>query len=89
MPNVPAASHRRVRGSNAVPLLLVLADSSMRAPTPGAPRMRLRVLLVSLALAPDGTRRDQLNQAPCLACHKPQEANSYVFTIDVLRKAAG
>ena len=36
----------------------------------------------------DGTRRDQLNQAPCLACHKPQEANSYVFTLDVLRKAA-
>jgi len=38
--------------------------------------------------APDGTRRDQLNQAPCLACHKPQEANSYVFTMDKLRKAA-
>jgi len=36
----------------------------------------------------DGTRRDQLNQAPCLACHKPQEANSYVFTLDALRKAA-
>ncbi|HEY4214031.1 MAG TPA: cytochrome P460 family protein [Steroidobacteraceae bacterium] len=39
--------------------------------------------------AADGTRRDQLNQAPCLACHKPQEANSYVFTLDKLRKAAG
>jgi len=39
--------------------------------------------------ARDGTRRDQLNQAPCLACHKPQEANSYVFTMDKLRKAAG
>jgi len=38
---------------------------------------------------PDGKRRDQLNQAPCLACHKPQEANSYVFTMDELRKAAG
>jgi len=37
---------------------------------------------------PDGTRRDQLNQAPCLACHKPQEANSYVFTLDQLRKAS-
>jgi cytochrome c553 len=37
----------------------------------------------------DGARRDQLNQAPCLACHKPQEANSYVFTMDALRKAAG
>jgi cytochrome c553 len=36
----------------------------------------------------EGTRRDQLNQAPCLACHKPQEANSYVFTLDALRKAA-
>jgi len=36
----------------------------------------------------DGTRRDQLNQAPCLACHKPQEANSYVFTLDALRRAA-
>jgi hypothetical protein len=38
--------------------------------------------------APDGKRRDQLNQAPCLACHKPQEPNSYVFTMDKLRKAA-
>ena len=38
---------------------------------------------------PDGKRRDQLNQAPCLACHKPQEANSFVFTLDKLRKAAG
>ena len=36
----------------------------------------------------DGKRRDQLNQAPCLACHKPQEANSYVFTMDALRKAS-
>jgi hypothetical protein len=36
----------------------------------------------------DGKRRDQLNQAPCLACHKPQEANSYVFTLELLRKAA-
>jgi cytochrome c553 len=36
----------------------------------------------------DGKRRDQLNQAPCLACHKAQEANSYVFTLDKLRKAA-
>jgi cytochrome c553 len=38
---------------------------------------------------PDGKRRDQLNQAPCLACHKPQEANSFVFTLEKLRKAAG
>ena len=38
--------------------------------------------------APDGTRRDQLNQAPCLACHKPREADSYVFTLDKLRAAA-
>jgi cytochrome c553 len=37
----------------------------------------------------EGTRRDELNQAPCLACHKPQEANSYVFTLDALRRAAG
>jgi hypothetical protein len=37
----------------------------------------------------EGTRRNELNQAPCLACHKPQEANSYVFTLDALRKAAG
>jgi cytochrome c553 len=37
---------------------------------------------------PDGVRREQLNQAPCLACHKPQEANSYVFTMDKLRTAA-
>jgi len=38
---------------------------------------------------PDGKRRDQLNQAPCLACHKPQETNSFVFTLDKLRKATG
>ena len=35
----------------------------------------------------EGKRRDQLNQAPCLACHKPQEANSFVFTLDRLRTA--
>lgn len=38
--------------------------------------------------APDGKRRDQLNQAPCLACHKPAEGTSYVFTLDKLRAAA-
>lgn len=37
--------------------------------------------------APDRMRRDQLNQAPCLACHKPQEANSYVFTLSALKAA--
>lgn len=40
------------------------------------------------AFGPDGARRDQLNQAVCLACHKPQEASSYVFTLDKLRAAA-
>ncbi len=40
----------------------------------------------------DKARRDSLNQAQCLACHKPAEANSYVFTMKALRekaKAAG
>lgn len=36
----------------------------------------------------DGTRRDALNQAPCLACHKPLAADSYVFTLQALRAAA-
>ncbi len=40
------------------------------------------------AFAADGKRRDQLNQAPCMACHKPQEANSYVFTLDKLKAVA-
>lgn len=33
-------------------------------------------------------RRDTLNQAQCLACHKPAEANSYVFTMKDLRETA-
>lgn len=35
-----------------------------------------------------GARRDALNQAQCLACHRPQAADSYVFTIKALRAAA-
>ena len=33
-------------------------------------------------------RNDGLNQAQCLACHHPQAANSYVFTLAELRGAA-
>jgi cytochrome c553 len=35
-----------------------------------------------------GGRRDNVNQAPCLACHKPIAADSYVFTMKALRAAA-
>jgi cytochrome c553 len=34
----------------------------------------------------DGKRRDELNQAQCLACHKPKESDSYVFTLKQLRE---
>jgi cytochrome c553 len=37
--------------------------------------------------AADGARRDELNQAQCLACHKPKESDSYVFTLKQLREA--
>ena len=37
--------------------------------------------------AADGTRHDELNEAQCLACHKPKESDSYVFTIKDLREA--
>ena len=33
-------------------------------------------------------RNDRLNQAQCLACHRPQGANSHVFTMADLRAAA-
>jgi cytochrome c553 len=33
-------------------------------------------------------RNDRLNQAQCLACHRPQAANSHVFTLGELRAAA-
>jgi len=36
----------------------------------------------------DGKRRDELNQAQCLACHKPQETDNYVFTMKQLREAS-
>ena len=36
----------------------------------------------------DRARRDGLNQAPCLACHKPAVATSYVFTLKLLQEAA-
>jgi cytochrome c553 len=37
--------------------------------------------------AADAKRHDQLNEAQCLACHKPKESDSYVFTIMQLRQA--
>lgn len=33
-------------------------------------------------------RNDRLNQAPCLACHRPQAANSFVFTLPAIRARA-
>jgi cytochrome c553 len=36
--------------------------------------------------AADGKRRDELNQAQCLACHKPKESDSYVFTLQQLKE---
>jgi cytochrome c553 len=33
-------------------------------------------------------RNDRLNQAPCLACHRPQAPNSFVFTLPALRARA-
>ena len=37
--------------------------------------------------AADGERHDELNEAQCLACHKPKESDSYVFTMKQLRQA--
>jgi cytochrome c553 len=36
--------------------------------------------------AADGKRHDELNEAQCLACHKPRESDSYVFTMKQLRQ---
>ena len=33
-------------------------------------------------------RNDRLNQAPCLACHRPQAPNGFVFTLPALRARA-
>ena len=33
-------------------------------------------------------RNERLNQAPCLACHRPQAANSFVFTLPAIRARA-
>jgi hypothetical protein len=38
--------------------------------------------------AADGKRHDELNEAQCLACHKPKETDSYVFTMKLLREAS-
>ena len=38
--------------------------------------------------SPEKARRDAANQAPCLACHKPMAADSYVFTLKALKAAA-
>jgi cytochrome c553 len=35
-----------------------------------------------------GVRNDKLNQAQCLACHKPIAADSHVFTLKTLREHA-
>ena len=36
----------------------------------------------------DGKRRDELNEAQCLACHKPIGNDNYVFTMKELRQAS-
>jgi cytochrome c553 len=36
----------------------------------------------------DRVRRETLNQAPCLACHKPLASDSFVFTMKTLRERA-
>ncbi len=36
----------------------------------------------------DGSRRDGVNQAQCLACHKPLTEDSYVFSLEALRTKA-
>jgi hypothetical protein len=37
--------------------------------------------------AGDGKRHDELNEAPCLACHKPKDTDNYIFTMKQLREA--
>jgi cytochrome c553 len=37
--------------------------------------------------AADGKRQNELNEALCLACHKPKESDSFVFTMKQLREA--
>ena len=43
--------------------------------------------------AADGSRRDGLNQAPCLACHKPLAADSFnrssVWSMSTIASAIG
>lgn len=39
--------------------------------------------------APDKTPRSTVNQAACLACHKPTAATSYVFTLKDIQTKAG
>jgi cytochrome c553 len=36
----------------------------------------------------EGTHRDGVNEAPCLACHKPLTASDYVFTLEPLKQVA-
>lgn len=35
-----------------------------------------------------GQKRESMNHAECLACHRPQGATDYVFTLPALREAA-
>ena len=35
-----------------------------------------------------GARNDRLNQAPCLACHRPKADSSFVFTLAAIRARA-
>lgn len=38
--------------------------------------------------APDGEHRDDLNEAPCLACHKPLTETDFTFTYETLKSFA-
>jgi len=37
---------------------------------------------------PAGEHREGVNEAPCLACHKPLDATDYVFTLEPMQAAA-
>ena len=37
---------------------------------------------------PEGERRAGVNEAQCLACHKPLTATDYVFVVEPLKEAA-
>jgi cytochrome c553 len=89
---IVAANHNLVADDKGQPTKGVVSSYSAKAARAGwgadVPALLRNGNWDYAAFNAQGVRNDKLNQADCLACHKPIAADSYVFTLKALREHA-